>query len=362
MSWRPAGREPPAEKETTGCSDVWTHIATIASLLIHHQDLVLRQLQEHRTTQESFDRTLAIGGTQQDTRHTADAPETTDTAPEPPRTPEQPTVAVSRVTPPKDTTRELLDTRIVPRALWAADEGLRQEHALQIVAMHDAVCVLRALSKVEAQRTMASTLLGWKHRLSDHQAQQQTISEGLRQEHTVYFDTDAAAGTQGVHATPNAQSEEYSGGKMTVAAGPTQQQNKGRQQQPQQQTRQQGRQQDHVRNAADMQQQQQRWMQRRHPQINAHDQQAGQKTPQLFPDRQLLSFLDEAEVASTTMRPFYKDYDEVYLEQMWATLQVAEAEYKTTNPRLIRGILQKKHNRITTLEANSPRAGDDWAD
>ena len=32
--------------------------------------------------------------------------DTTDTAPEPPRTPEQPTVVVSRVTPSKGTTRE----------------------------------------------------------------------------------------------------------------------------------------------------------------------------------------------------------------------------------------------------------------
>ena len=49
----------------------------------------------------------------------------------------------------------------MPRALWAADEGLRQEQALQIVAVHDAGCVLGALSKVEAQRTMAAALLDW---------------------------------------------------------------------------------------------------------------------------------------------------------------------------------------------------------
>ena len=53
----------------------------------------------------------------------ADAPETTDTAPEPPRTPEQPTIAISRVIPSKDTPRELLDTRIVPRALWVTGTG-----------------------------------------------------------------------------------------------------------------------------------------------------------------------------------------------------------------------------------------------
>jgi hypothetical protein len=210
----------------------------------------------------------------------------------------------------------------------------------------------------QATQELQDMLDGWHKEANDaarnKQPPQQTATTDKWQ--------DTRSETTATTLSAHHQSEENSGGKMTVAAGPTQQQNKGRQQQPQQQTRQQGRQRDHVRKAADMQQQQQRWMQRRHPQINAHDQQAGQKTPQLFSDRQLLSFLDEAEVASTTMRPFYRDYDEVYLEQMWATLQVAEAKYKTANPRMIRGILQKKHNRMTTLEPNSPRAGDDWAD
>ena len=44
----------------------------------------------------------------------ADAPEIADTAPEPPQTPKQPSIAVSHVTPSTDTARELLDTRIVP--------------------------------------------------------------------------------------------------------------------------------------------------------------------------------------------------------------------------------------------------------
>ena len=47
----------------------------------------------------------------------ADAPGTTDAAPEPPRTPEQPTISILRMTPSKDTTRELLDIRIVPSTL-----------------------------------------------------------------------------------------------------------------------------------------------------------------------------------------------------------------------------------------------------
>ena len=38
---------------------------------------------------------------------------------------------------------------------------MRQEHALQIVAVHDAGCVLEALNKVEARRTMAAALLDW---------------------------------------------------------------------------------------------------------------------------------------------------------------------------------------------------------
>jgi hypothetical protein len=112
----------------------------------------------HQVANEWEDSDEWGSGSDQDT---ADAPKTADTAPESPQTPEQPTIAVSRVTPSKDTTRELLDTRIVPRALWAADEGLRQEQALQIVAVHDAGCVLGALNKVEAQRTMAAALLDW---------------------------------------------------------------------------------------------------------------------------------------------------------------------------------------------------------
>jgi hypothetical protein len=291
-------------------------------------------------------------GSDQDT---ADAPKTADTAPEPPRTPEQPTVAVSRATPTKDAARELLDTRIVPRALWGvAGEGLQQEQALWVVAAHDAAALADALCGALGGQCMAAALLNWGRQTGKLPDPQQSTQQADR-------DTHAAVHPLSPLPTHAVLMKRYLGllaPPVQTDAATTQ----GRQQQPQQQTRQQGRQQDHVRKAADMQQQQQRWMQRRHPQINAHDQQAGQKTPQLFSDRQLWSFLDEAEVASTTMRPFYRDYDEVYLEQMWATLQVAEAKYKTANPRMIRGILQKKHNRMTTLEPNSPRAGDDWAD
>jgi hypothetical protein len=76
----------------------------------------------------------------------------------------------------------------------------------------------------------------------------------------------------------------------------------------------------------------------------------------------LLSFLDEAEEASKTMRHFWKDHSLDYLDMIWTSLQAAEAKYKTKNARYIRTILQQQHGCDTTLEANSPRGGDDWAD
>lgn len=88
-------------------------------------------------------------------RNTADMSDGADTAPEPPRTPEQPTAAISRGTPSKNRARESLDTRIVPRALWATEKGMDQEQALLIVAMHDAGFLLDALARVQAQRSMA---------------------------------------------------------------------------------------------------------------------------------------------------------------------------------------------------------------
>ena len=95
-------------------------------------------------------------------KDTADAPKAADTAPEPPRTPEQPTVAVSRATPSKDTPRELLDTRIVPRALWGvAGEGLQQEQALWVVAAHDAAALADALCGALGGQRMAAALLNW---------------------------------------------------------------------------------------------------------------------------------------------------------------------------------------------------------
>ena len=214
----------------------------------------------------------------------------------------------------------------------------------------------------QATQELQDMLDGWHKEANDaainKQPPHQTATTDKRQ--------DTRSETTATALPTQHQSEEYSRGKTTVAAGSKQQQNKERQQQSQQQTRQQERQQNHVKKAADMQQQQQRWMQRRHPQSNAHGQQTGQEAPQLLSNRQLLSFLDEAEVASKSMRPFYRDYDEVYLEQMWATLQAAEAKYKTKDARptgrQIRTILQQKHGCGTTLEANSPRGGDDWAD
>ena len=59
----------------------------------------------------------------------------------------------------KGKARELLDTGIV--ALWVTGNGMAQEQALQIVAVHDAGCVLEAPIRVKAQRTTASTLLDW---------------------------------------------------------------------------------------------------------------------------------------------------------------------------------------------------------
>ena len=50
----------------------------------------------------------------------------------------------------KGKARESLDTEIVPQALWVTGNGMAQEQALQIVAAHDAGCVIEALSKVEA--------------------------------------------------------------------------------------------------------------------------------------------------------------------------------------------------------------------
>ena len=89
---------------------------------------------------------------------------------------------------------------------------------------------------------------------------------------------------------------------------------------------------------------------------------------------QLLSFLDEAEEVHVAQaweatgflpgaaKPFWKNHPLDRLQEIWVMKEEKEAEYKTTNARLIRGILQHKHDCGTTLEPNSPRAGDDWAD
>ena len=133
---------------------------------------------------------------------------------------------------------------------------------------------------------------------------------------------------------------------------------------PQQGTRQQQQQQNYVREAADMRQQQQQWKPGRQQQAKAQQQQIGQEAARhlSLADARLLSFLDEAEEASKTMRHFWKDHNVDYLDMIWTSLQAAEAKYKTKNARYIRTIMQQQHGCDTTLEANCPRGGDDWAD
>ena len=87
---------------------------------------------------------------------------------------------------------------------------------------------------------------------------------------------------------------------------------------------------------------------------------------------QLLSFLDEAEEVSQAWepieflpgayKPFWKDHPLDRLQEIWAMTGAKEAEYGTKGPRVIRKILQKQHGHYNTLEANTTRAGDDWAD
>jgi len=333
----------------------------------------------------------------------ADAPETTDTAPEPPRTPEQPTVATSRVTPPKDTPRELLDTRIVPRALWAADEGLRQEQALQIVAIHDAGCVLQALYKVEAQRTMAAALLNWGRQTNRQHATQLCTQQADRDTHTVVYSLGqlpthavlmkryldllappvqtAAATTQPQQAQRTSTSH-----APATAARTTEDNDQHHQQQPT--ARQRRLREYNEKKASEMQRQQQSDLQC-HRRCKTEAQ--GTFTPAHEPavasipaitltreewqraqELQLLSFLDEAEEVAQAWeasgflpgarKPFWKDHPLDRLQEIWAMIEEKEAEYKTTNARMIRWILQKKHDCGATLKPNSPRAGDDWAD
>ena len=77
---------------------------------------------------------------------------------------------------------------------------------------------------------------------------------------------------------------------------------------------------------------------------------------------QLLSFLDEAEEVAQAWeatgflpgarKPFWKDHPLDRLQEIWAMIEEKEEEYKTTNARWIRRILQQKHNREATLEPN----------
>ena len=123
-----------------------------------------------------------------------DASDPIDTAPEPPSapsTPEQPTRSISRLTPSEDKVRELLDTQIIPRALWATENGMEQEQALMIVAVHDAGFLLDALAKVRAQwpNGVAAALAGWETAQAREQteewrqAQPQRVQRGARRCH-----------------------------------------------------------------------------------------------------------------------------------------------------------------------------------
>ena len=81
----------------------------------------------------------------------------------------------------------------------------------------------------------------------------------------------------------------------------------------------------------------------------------------------LSSSLEGAEVASATMRPFWRDHNrsDGDLELIWSLLKAKEARYRTNDARLIRKELlaaEQQHDSRTTLKANSPRGGDDWAD
>ena len=138
---------------------------------------------------------------------------------------------------------------------------------------------------------------------------------------------------------------------------------------PQPQTRRQQQHQHHMRKADDMRRQQQ-WAPKRQQQ-NEEQQQDTEplRSRQSFQtsDLRLLSFLEEAEVASATMRPFWRDHNrsDGDLELIWSLLKAKEARYKTNDARLIRKELlaaEQQHDSRTTLKANSPRGGDDWAD
>ena len=75
-----------------------------------------------------------------------------------------------------------------------------------------------------------------------------------------------------------------------------------------------------------MRQQQQQWKPGRQQQAKAQQQQIGQEATRhlslQLTDARLLSFLDEAEEASNTMRHFWKDHSVDYLDMIWISLRL----------------------------------------
>jgi hypothetical protein len=462
MSWRPTGREHPGEEKEfswlpDGDMDAADRAYASSSLSLAENRIAAAVA---NLCDDGY--TEPFGGWDMVwPEDIADAPETTDTAPEPPRTPEQPTVATSRVTPPKDTPRELLDTRIVPRALWAADEGLRQEQALQIVAIHDAGCVLQALYKVEAQRTMAAALLNWNRHTNRQHATQLCTQQADRDTHTVVYSLGqlpthavlmkryldllappvqtAAAITQPQQAQPqpshsrsrsktmseglrlalrvddagflldtlaevlsqwpNGVAAALAGWKTAQARGQPPQQtttqavlqdkqktdrrrrDEHTQQQPQDETRQQQRQQDHLRKVDEAQRQQQQWVpkQQRQRELSGRTKpgnphcgeivgpfertRSGQtiRCHKSIAEKRVYLRKLEADAGPDTWDQIQRladHYDDHNLSDVvhYLTMTHFPGYYNTSK------ILQEHHDRMTTLEANSPRAGDDWAD
>ena len=357
--------------------------------------------QEYRIITEWEDSDEWGSGSDQDT---ADAPKTADAAPEPPRTPEQPTAAVSRATPTKDAARELLDTRIVPRALWGvAGEGLQQEQALWVVAAHDATALADALCGALGGQCMAAALLNWGRQTGKHPDSQQSTQQADRDTHAAVhplspLPTHAvlmkrylgllAPPVETAAATTQPQQAQLTSTSHTpaIAARTTEDNDQHQQQQPT--ARQRRLREYNAKKASEMQRQQQSDLQcHRRCKTEAQGTYTSAHEPavasipaitltheewQRAQELQLLSFLDEAEEVAQAWeatgfltgarKPLWQDHPLDRLHEIWAMIEEKEKEYKTTNTRMIRRILQKKHDCEATLKPNSPRAGDDWAD
>jgi hypothetical protein len=148
-----------------------------------------------------------------------------DTAPVPPSapsTPENPTRSISRRTPERKASRELSDTAIQPRALWATDtdiEGLAQEDILWIVAVHDAAVLNSALVSILAARGVAAALAGWKAAQAGEQAARQARAVGIGRQPAV--SRQHADSSESVAASVGQPPD--SGGQTTVNKQPPQQ-------------------------------------------------------------------------------------------------------------------------------------------